>query len=62
MSLCQVCGLRNSDNFAGQRSYVILLRGRRVEPRNLRRRLGPSAMVVKDVVGPSARHNAVMYS
>ena len=52
MSLCHVCGLKNSENLVGQRSYVIL-RGRRVEPGTVRRRPGPSAMVVeKDVVGP----------
>ena len=63
MSLCHVCGLRNSENLSGQRSYVILLRGRRVEPGNIRRRPGPSAMVMeKDVVGPSARHDADTYS
>ena len=62
MSLCHVCGLCNSENLAGQRSYI-LLRGRRVKPGNIRRRLGPSAMVVeKDVVRPSARHDANMYS
>ena len=38
MSLCHVCGLRDSENLAGQRSYVILLRKRRVEPGNVRRR------------------------
>ena len=63
MSLCHVGGLRNSENLAGQRSYVILLRRRMVEPGNVRRRPGPSAMVVeKDVVGPSARHDADSYS
>ena len=63
MSLCHVCGLRNSENLAGQRSYVILLRGRRVEPGNVCCRPGPSAMVVeKDIVGPSARHDADTYS
>ena len=46
-----------------QRSYVILLRGRRVELGNVRHRLGPSAMVVeKDVVGPSAGHDMDTYS
>ena len=45
------------------RAYVILLRGRRVEHGNVRHRLGPSAMMVeKDVVGPSARHDADTYS
>ena len=34
-----------------------------MEPGNIRRRPGPSAMVVeKDVVGPSARHDADTYS
>ena len=63
MSLCHVCGLRNSENLAGQRSYVILLHGRRVELGNVRHRPGPSAMVVeKDVIGPSARHDADTHS
>ena len=63
MSLCHVCGLRNSENLVGQRSHVILLRGRRVEPGNVRRRPGPSAMVVeKDVVGPSAWYAADTHS
>ena len=35
MSLCHLCGLRNSENVAGQRSYIILLRGRNVEPGNV---------------------------
>ena len=40
-------------------SHVILLRGRRVGPGNVP---GPSVMVVeKDVVGPSARHDADTY-
>ena len=56
MSLCHVCRLRNSENLAGQRSYVILLCKRRVEPGNVCRRPEPSAMVVdKDIVGPSVR-------
>ena len=55
VTLRNVAVLRNSENLAGQRSYVILLRGRRVEPGSVRRRPGPSAMVVeKDIVGPSA--------
>ena len=63
MSRCHVCGLRNSENLAGQRSHVILLHGRKVEPGNIRRRPGPSAMVVeKDAVGPSERHDADTYS
>ena len=40
MSLCHVCGLRNSENLAGQRSYIItLLLCRREEPGNIHHNL-----------------------
>ena len=40
VAVTHVGGLRNSENLAGQRSYVILLHGRRVEPGSIRRRPG----------------------
>ena len=64
MSLCHVGGLRNSENLAGQRSYVIIITARKEGGAWERTPQGGpfSHGVVKDVVGPSTRHDADMYS